>query len=118
MTDLNDIIPGGLPVISPFGPTSRYHDLPLGQITLEGVTHRFVTRRFLPDPDALAGLGEHVVRDGDRPDNLAAQAYGDPELYWRLCDGNRVRFASELTAEVGRRLRITLPAGVPGAPDA
>ena len=114
MASLDDVIPGGLPEISPFGPTSRYANTPLSATSLDGVTVRFVTRRFLPDPDALADLGQHVVMSGDRDDNLAARVFGDPELYWRLCDGNRVQFPGELTVEVGRRLRITGPAGIPG----
>ncbi len=42
---------------------------------------------------------------------------GDPQLYWRLCDANVVLDPDELTREAGRRLRVTLPAGVPGGAD-
>jgi hypothetical protein len=110
---------GGLPDVIPFGPTSRYAGLVLAEVDVEGVTHRYVTRRFLPDPDELAVLAEHAVVSGDRPDLLAARYLGDPELFWRLADGNRTVFPAELTATVGRRLRVTLPAGFPaGRPDA
>ena len=40
---------------------------------------------------------------------------GDPEQFWRLCDANGAMRPDELTETVGRRLRITLPEGVPGA---
>ena len=109
-----DVIPGGLPDVSPFAPTSRYAGLALSEVTVAGVTHRYVTRRFLPDPDELAVLSEHVVVSGDRPDLLAARHLGDPELFWRLADANRTIFPAELTATVGRRLRVTLPPGFPG----
>ena len=66
--------------------------------------------------DAFALLQEHAVVEGDRLDNIAATYLGDPEQFWRLCDANRAMFPSELTDEVGRRLRITLPEGIPGPP--
>lgn len=75
-------------------------------------------RRFLPDPDTLAQLALHTVRPGERPDTIAAQVYGDPELWWRIADANGVRDPAELTDSPGKRLRITLPEGIPGAADA
>jgi hypothetical protein len=114
-----DVLPGGLPDVSPFAPTSRYAGLPLATVTIAGTVHPYVTRRFLPDPDELALLVDHVVVSGDRPDLLAFRYLGDAELFWRLCDANRVMFPTELTATIGRRLRVTLPPGFPGgAPDA
>ncbi len=119
MTEPIEILAGGLGEVSPFGPTSRYAGLTIAEATVEGVTHRYVSRRFVPDPELLATVGEHVVVDGDRPDIVAFRHLGDPELFWRLCDANRAVFPAELTATVGRRLRITLPEGIPGAvPDA
>lgn len=113
-----EVLAGGLGEVSAFGPTSRYHGLPIARITVDGVTHRYVGRRFLPDPDLLALAGEHLVVGGERPDLIAFRHLGDPELFWRVCDANRAVFPSDLTATVGRRLRITLPEGIPGAPDA
>lgn len=118
MTDPAEVLAGGLPSISPFGPASRYTSQPITDIEIDGITHRYVTRRFTPDPDALAVIGEHVVVGGDRPDNLAASELGDPQLFWRLCDANGAVFADELVERVGRRLRIALPEGIPGAPGA
>ena len=51
---------------------------------------------------------------GDRLDNLAARYLGDPEQFWRLCDANGAMRPDELTQTSARRLRITLPEGVPG----
>jgi gamma-glutamyltranspeptidase/glutathione hydrolase len=47
-----------------------------------------------------------------------AQYLGDPEQFWRLCDANAAMHPEELTDAIGRTLRITLPEGIPGAPNA
>jgi len=54
----------------------------------------------------LAEPGNHVV------------TLGDPELFWRVCDANRAMRPDELTETIGRRLRITLPEGIPATPGA
>jgi hypothetical protein len=51
---------------------------------------------------------------GDRLDNLTAKYLGDPEQFWRLCDANNALQPEELTDTVGRRVRITMPEGIPG----
>ena len=56
------------------------------------------------------------MTEGERLDNIAAQYLGDPEQFWRICDANGAMRPDELTETVGRRLRITLPEGIPGAP--
>lgn len=100
---------------APFAPGSRYHGLPTAQHTRpDGSVVAFVKRRFVPPPASFALIQEHEVVAGDRLDNLAAHYLGDPLLFWRLCDANAAMRPDELTAEPGRRLRITLPAGVPG----
>jgi len=115
------LFPSGLPQ-SPESPafpaTSRYSGLPLAMAELDGRQVRYVTRRFVPPPERFALLREHAVAEGERPDTLAAAELGDPERFWLLCDANGVLDPAELTATLGRRLRITLPEGVPGAPDA
>jgi hypothetical protein len=100
-------------------PTSRYYDIPTATLTAtDGHEVIYLRRRFLPQPEQLALLEQHVVALGDRLDNVAAQRLGDPEQFWRIADANRALRPEELVAEVGRRLRITLPAGVPGVPGA
>ncbi len=92
---------------------SRYADLPVLQYTFpDGRSVRYVARRLLPDPDALTTLRIHVVRPGERLDNIAAAELGDPEQAWRIADAHRVLDPAEL-ATPGRRLRITLPMGLP-----
>jgi hypothetical protein len=102
-----------------FSATSRYFSLPTTTYeTAAGETIVYLRRRFVPRPETLALLGEHAVALGERLDTIAAARIGDPEQFWRICDANRALRPEELTETVGRRLRITLPAGVPGAPDA
>ena len=98
-----------------FPPSSRYHDIDV--VTLEqadGHTVAYLRRRFVPSPDAFALLREHVVRDGERLDQIAALYLGDPEQFWRIADANGAIAPEALTDVAGERLRITLPAGVPG----
>ena len=68
----------------------------------------------MPQPEKFEMIQEHVVADGERLDNIAAQHFGDPELFWRICDANRAMQPDDLLTVIGRRLRITLPEGIPG----
>lgn len=99
-----------------FPPTSRYYGIEIAQHMREedGSVVPYLRRRFVPASDRHALLHEHVVADGERPDQIAAQQIGDAEAWWRLADGNGVMHPQELTDTVGERLRITLPEGVPG----
>ena len=108
----------GNPANEPFPATSRYHGLEIATLeTVDGKVIAYVRRRFVPQPERFALLREHTVIQGDRLDNVTAQHLGDPEQFWRLCDANRALVPDELTAEIGRRLRITLPEGLPGQPE-
>jgi hypothetical protein len=97
-----------------FPPTSRYHGLETATAELpDGRVVTYLRRRFVPQPERFALLGEHTVAQGDRLDNLAAQYLDDPEQFWRLCDANNAMHPAELE-ELGRVLRITLPEGLAG----
>jgi hypothetical protein len=99
-----------------YPPSSRYYGIGSAVLqTSDGKTVVYLKRRFLPQPDQLTLLQEHSVSAGDRIDNLAQQYLGDAEQYWRLCDSNGAMHPAELTAVVGRVLRITLPEGVTGS---
>ena len=102
-----------------FPPNSRYFGARTKTLQLpDGRIATYLERRFVPPPELFALLTEHVVTEGDRLDNITARYLGDPEQFWRVCDANSAMRPDELTEEVGRRLRITLPEGIPGAPDA
>ena len=98
-----------------FPPTSRYYSVETATLTnADGEQVPYLRRRFLPPSARFALLREHVVLGGERLDRIAAQEIGDPELFWRLCDANDAMQPDDLTAVVGRRLRVTLPEGIPG----
>ncbi len=104
------------PTTPPFDPTSRYYSVDTGELTLaDGRIVRYVRRRFIAQPSQFETLAEHSVVQGDRIDNIAARYLGDPEQYWRICDANAVIRPDSLTEPPGRRFRITLPEGIPGA---
>jgi hypothetical protein len=101
-----------------FPPTSRYHSIETATLpTADGRQVVYLKRRFVPSPDRLALLQEHLVAQGDRLDNITARYYNDPLQFWRICDANTAMSPPELTATIGRRLRVTLPEGIPGMPN-
>ena len=102
-----------------FPPTSRYHILETARYeTASGQEVAYLTRRFVPMSDRFTLLQEHPVVEGDRLDNITALYLGDPLQFWRVCDANNAMNPVELTAVIGRRLRITLPDGIPEVPNA
>ena len=102
-----------------YPPNSRYHGIGTATLTRpDGQKVVYLRRRLVPPAEAFTVLQEHTVMQGDRPDNLAARYLGDPEQFWRICDGNGVMRPDELTEDPGRRVLITLPHGVPGRSNA
>lgn len=97
---------------------SRYHRTETAQFeTRDGRTVVYLRRRFVPPPEKFSLLQIHVVTQGERLDHVAAQYLGDPEQFWRIADANNAMRPEDLM-QTGRKLRITLPEGVPGVPDA
>jgi len=102
-----------------FPPTSRYYGIETAMLkTIEGQTVVYLRRRFLPSADRFALLQLHTVSEGERLDNIAAKYLDDPEAFWRIADANAAMRPEELAEEIGRILRITLPEGIPGTPNA
>lgn len=94
--------------------TSRYYGIGTAIVpAADGSPIIYLMRRFLPQPGRFATLQEHVVIDGDRLDNIAANYLGDPEAFWRICDANNAMRPDGLTEVLGQHLRITLPEGIP-----
>ncbi len=95
-----------------FPVTSRYYGIEIAQLEVsEDRILPYLRRRFLPiDPQGML-VTEHVVTQGDRLDNITARYLADPEQFWRVCDTNNAQQPEELTAEIGRHLRILLPQG-------
>ncbi len=95
--------------------TSRYHGIETAKyVSPDSKTFVYLKRRLVPPPERFELLQEHVVEQGDRLDNITAQYLGDPDQFWQICDANGAMRPDELTETIGRRLRITLPEGIPG----
>jgi hypothetical protein len=100
-----------------FPPTSRYHDTPVKTLTgTDGENLVYLARRFVPPASAFALLSMHTVVSGQRLDLIAGSELGDPLAFWRICDANDAMRPDALTEQIGRRLRITLPLGIPATP--
>jgi hypothetical protein len=100
---------------NPFPPASRYYTVEIATLVdADGTQHPYLRRRFLPPSSRFALVQEYAVVAGDRLDNLAARFVGDAEQFWKLADANDAMAPDELTDTVGRKLRITLPQGIPG----
>ena len=113
---LQELLAAGVLPTTSFPPTSRYAEVSVDAWdpgTGEPAVP-FLRRRLCARPDRFALLYEVRLVEGDRRDVLGARHVGDAELWWRLADANGALDPRDLERPVGRRLRITLPEGVPG----
>ena len=87
--------------------TSRYYSLETATYeTEDGRVLPYKRRRLLPKGEEMPLLVEVAVTAADRLDLIAARTIGDPEQFWRICDANDAMNPTDLTREVGRRLRV------------
>ncbi len=113
---LQDMFSSGALPSTAFAPTSRYYGIATAQIVdRSGRTVSYLLRRFIPPPENFTLRLVHFVQQGERIDNIAARYLGDPEQYWRLCDGNGATVPNALTDTVGASIRVTLPEGFSAA---
>ena len=114
MTDpFQTILQSGNLTTNQFPVTSRYHAV--GTATLETNKDKYIIylkRRFIPPFEKLELIRHHVVKEGDRPDNITALYIGDPEQFWQVADANNSMKPEELTDVPGITLRITQPEGI------
>ena len=112
---LTAMLQGGVLSNTTFPPTSRYHGVETKTLErADGQKVIYLKRRFVPQPERFDLLQKHAVTDGERLDNITAHYLSDPQKFWQVCDANRAMRPDELTEMIGRRLRITLPEGIPG----
>ena len=116
---LQELLAAGAVPATTFPPTSRYAGVDVDVWDPGNGTPPvpYLRRRLCPRADRFALLYELRIAESDRRDVLGARHVGDAELWWQLADANGVVDPRDLTEPVGRRLRITLPEGVPGASD-
>jgi hypothetical protein len=96
-----------------FPPNSRYRDTETTVLVDDdGRAIVYLRRRFVPQPERFATVKYHTFREKeDRLDRLAYDYWGDPELYWQMCDANRALQPEELET-TGKRLRVTHAEGM------
>jgi hypothetical protein len=113
---LETLLASGAVPTTAFPPTSRYAEV--GTDTHDpgngSPPAAFLRRRLCPRPERFALLYEVRTVEDDRRDLLAAAHLGDAELWWRLADANGAIDPRVLVEPVGRLLRITLAADIPG----
>lgn len=116
MTNLTDTILQQVGIkTSAFSITSRYNGI--ATATIEGNNGEsivYIKRRFVPPSDNFFVLQQHTIKEGERLDNITNQYYGDPEMFWQICDANNVIDPGKVTEEPDSTINITLPEGIPG----
>lgn len=114
-TTLESILLANAMGVRPFEANSRYYMTQTTTFTdADGETVLYLKRRFVPPPETLTRIREHVVQGGDRLDKLAGAYLGDPELFWQICDANRAMQPQDLTETAGVRVVIAMTAAIPG----
>lgn len=111
---------GVVPVVT-FPTDSRYYGS--GTLTYtgpDGQSISYLARRIVPQPGAqnFATVAQHMVKQGDRLDLIAAKYLGDPLIFWLICDANGAIRPDALVETPGTTINITMPQGVPGVPSA
>lgn len=96
-----------------FPPGSRYErtETRVISVAVDGVRRelRYLARRLVPPLDERVTLAEHLVRQGERLDHLAAIYLGDPIQFWRIADANPSLVPEELTDEPGATVIVAMP---------
>ena len=97
-----------------FDHTSRYYGLDTASLSLaDGRAIAYVRRRFLPDGASLPTLTLVKALPGERIDLVANRVYGDPLMYWRLCDANNAMDPLQMLADAAGDPTASLRAAMP-----
>ena len=97
-----------------FDKSSRYYTIENATISITDKNDApkiiiYKKRRFIPKMEGSTTLLEHTVSQGERLDNITARYLGDSTQFWRVCDSNLILDPDELTDEIGRRIKISIP---------
>jgi hypothetical protein len=92
-----------------YAPGSRYERIAQA-VYVDRDGRRIPYTVLRPFPPVAPSSRLHEVADHERLDLIAYRFYGDPEQFWRLCDGNRTLHPADLEV-TGRRIQIPLVVG-------
>lgn len=93
-----------------FALSSRYAGLVLRRRTAaDGIVQTFLPRRIVPPPGRFTAFGQRRLSGSERIEDIASEAYGDPELYWRIADALPLEDPADLLGQEGRRIPLPLP---------
>ncbi|WP_447761939.1 baseplate wedge protein 53 [Sphingopyxis panaciterrae] len=93
-----------------YAPYSRYRGLPIRTVeNPDGTQTEFIGRRIIPALSRYRALTHYRTAGDERIDTIAAEGFGDPELYWRICDANGDADPATATTPAGRLVVIPLP---------
>lgn len=102
-----------------FAANSRYAGLvPRSRTAADGRVETFLPRRIVPAPGRFKAFGNRLLTGSERIDDIAAGAYGDPELFWRIADALPLEDPADLLGQEGRRVPLPLPLEVSDHGDA
>jgi len=92
-----------------FDSNSRYYNIENAKYINDDREIVYKRRRFLTQGQKMTVLQEVTVFDDDRLDLITHKTLGDPLEYWQVCDANNAMNPLDLTAEIGRKIRIPMP---------
>lgn len=89
---------------------SRYRNVPLRTRTApDGTVEAFVGRRIIPGLERYTPIARHKLAGDERIDRVSGEYFGDPELYWRICDANGDEDPALAASPEGRVITIPMP---------
>lgn len=83
-----------------------------------GEAETYLPRRLIPQPDRYKAFGFKRLSGSERIDDIAAEAFGDPELFWRIADAMCLEDPGALLGDEGRLVSLPLPLEVASNGDA
>jgi hypothetical protein len=97
-----------------FGPQSRYRTVP--DIAVPDAQGRVVAAKEARPLPEVTGPFRHIVTADDRLDQLAARYYGQPLLFWRICDANPELLSPLALVDAEQVVTARFPVTLTGTP--
>ena len=93
-----------------FSANSRYANVPQKtRVSETGEVETYLARRLIPAAENYQAFGHKKLTGSERIDDVAAEAFGDPELFWRIADALALEDPASLLGDEGRLIPLPLP---------